>query len=380
MDAIKKIRELGLDKVAQKTFINENDLDALLDQNFERFNRTKALGFIQILEREYGLGLGDLREACLKFYAAHPDPAEEKPLSIEQPQERPPKNRRTLLLILAALALVALVLYLIYRQSATHPAPSTEPVQNATILKEAAKNLITHKEHNQTQTPPMIATSAAPAASAPAEANGSDETNQSAADNSTRLPDNDLDLDKAVATLFKEEKRQATEANTTEANTTEINATESNASAPLAARPEHIATDTNGGAKPAQKPAQTSAKAAPPAPPKAPKTTKNAQTHTSKKFQIPKRGLYVVPVRRAWVGIIYLDTYKKRGYLIKKPLRLNTRRDMLILSGNRYIKIYANGREVPVHAKGKVRFLYERGILREIDRQTYNSYSRGIRW
>jgi len=346
MDAINKIKELGLDKVSEKTFINENDLEALLDQNFERFHKTKALGFIQILEREYGLGLGDLREACLKYYESHKS-EEEPQLFNEYVKPEPPKWKKQLPFIILGIVIAVLMLYLLLSRSGGNSEMITEPAQNTTILKEATQSLIRLKEENRTVPVPIAA-----------ETNRSEknQTLRAVSDNATEIPENDIDLDKAVATLFKEQNL-STEKNSTDTNTTsaiqETNGSESTET--------NQSNSTVSKSKPVKKeilPSQTK--------------DSSAKEHPS--------ALYIEPINRAWIGILYLDTYKKRSYLIRKPLRLNPKRDMLIISGHPYIKLFYHGKRIPIRSKRKVRFLYKDGKIREIDTQTYNSYSRGITW
>ncbi len=346
MDAIKQIKELGLEKVSEKTFININDLEALLDQDFERFHKTKALGFIQILEREYGLGLGDLREACLKYYESHKE--EEPQLFNEYVKPEPPEWKKRLPLIILAILLFALLLYLLFFKTGKNTETFTEPAQNTTILKEASENLIKHKERNDTVPVPVAI-----------ETNGS-ETNESAVSsaNATQIPENDIDLDKAVATLFKEQNLSS-EKNASETNTTS-ETKETNSSETLSSSSSGI-SDT-----PKVEPA--------------PKEVLSATTKTSSQNTTYPSKLYIEPINRAWIGILYLDNYKKRSYLIRKPLRLNAKRDMLIISGHPRIKVYYRGKRIPIRSKRKVRLLYKDGKIREIDNKTYYSYSRGITW
>jgi hypothetical protein len=55
---------LNLDpvEVSQRTFISVDEFKAIVDKRFELFGKTKATGFIKILEREYDLDLSDWME------------------------------------------------------------------------------------------------------------------------------------------------------------------------------------------------------------------------------------------------------------------------------------------------------------------------------
>ncbi len=54
------IEQDGLLPISQRTNISVENLKSLEEENFERLSRVKALGFIQILEREYDLDMTDL--------------------------------------------------------------------------------------------------------------------------------------------------------------------------------------------------------------------------------------------------------------------------------------------------------------------------------
>ncbi len=68
MDSIKKVEEIGIDKVAKDTHIEQRYLRYMVDLNFEKLDYVNTLGFIRILSREYGLDLSDFREAFEKYW------------------------------------------------------------------------------------------------------------------------------------------------------------------------------------------------------------------------------------------------------------------------------------------------------------------------
>lgn len=63
------IKQIGLEKVSLKTNISEQNLVALEKQNFTKLNRVKALGFLDILEREYPeIEVEDIRKAVKEHF------------------------------------------------------------------------------------------------------------------------------------------------------------------------------------------------------------------------------------------------------------------------------------------------------------------------
>ena len=62
----------GIEGVASKTNISTINLGYMVEENFERLNRVKALGFLLILEREYKeIDVSELREKIKTYYDEH---------------------------------------------------------------------------------------------------------------------------------------------------------------------------------------------------------------------------------------------------------------------------------------------------------------------
>ncbi len=63
------IEQEGVEKVAIKTTISQDNLNYLVNEKFEKLSRVKALGFLLILEREYkDLEVSELRERIKLFF------------------------------------------------------------------------------------------------------------------------------------------------------------------------------------------------------------------------------------------------------------------------------------------------------------------------
>jgi hypothetical protein len=93
-----------------------------------------------------------------------------------------------------------------------------------------------------------------------------------------------------------------------------------------------------------------------------------------------KKSLYIVPIQKAWVGIIYLDDYTKKDFLIRNKLKLNPNRDQLIVVGHNQFKIFNKGKQKRFGSKKMVRFVYQGGDLEEINKQEFLDRSAGIHW
>lgn len=68
-DDLQKLRDIGAQKIFEKTHIAHKHAQALLHESFEGMNRIQFLGFISILEREYHVNLSELKEKGEKFFS-----------------------------------------------------------------------------------------------------------------------------------------------------------------------------------------------------------------------------------------------------------------------------------------------------------------------
>jgi len=97
------LEENTIKSISQKTKIPEDNLENLLAANFDALKKVKALGFISILEREYGADLSQLKEEALAFYSQG---KEDHSITVGSPivEEKRGKSKLFLLLVLALLA------------------------------------------------------------------------------------------------------------------------------------------------------------------------------------------------------------------------------------------------------------------------------------
>jgi len=65
------IEKEGLENISLKTNISLENLQNLQNETFEKLNRVKSLGFINILEREYSVQLEEIREKIKEYFDDH---------------------------------------------------------------------------------------------------------------------------------------------------------------------------------------------------------------------------------------------------------------------------------------------------------------------
>ncbi len=340
LDGIARLKEIGLKDVSNKTFINLDNLTALLDKDFAKLNRTKALGFIQILQREFGVDLQELKKEYLQFDNGYVKPKENYQAveSIDNDEEKPKKFFLYLLLGLAGV----LAAYFFFSHDADKGSISPvdlNVVKNDVVTQEAKESLLAVDEAYEK------------------EVNDSDE----------------VDLNKVVQEMFKttedNESNESQEANETAISDTNssdmiIPATEENITLEPSITTEAVESKA---------PIKVVEKQETLVIPK--KVKKPIKVHNEN-----RGGLYIKPIQKAWVGVIFLDTMKKKDFLIRRPLVLDASKDQIILVGHNKFKIYNNQLEQGFKSKKMVRFLYKNGDLREISKREYNRYRGNAKW
>lgn len=78
-----KLREIGAQKIHERTHISKNYVQALLHSSFETMSRVQFLGFVSILEREYHLDLSDLRQKGLNHFNARNEAEQEQSIFVD---------------------------------------------------------------------------------------------------------------------------------------------------------------------------------------------------------------------------------------------------------------------------------------------------------
>lgn len=137
MNGLETLKAIGAGEIFRRTHISVDEAKALLEKNFDYFNRAKALGFVKILEREYDV---DLSEWVAEF-EEHKGRAQENGAIFVYPKE---EQNRSLSVGLAALVVAAIALGALFYfggdEEKTVTAPQAQ--NNKSALVEEAKEAI----------------------------------------------------------------------------------------------------------------------------------------------------------------------------------------------------------------------------------------------
>jgi len=135
-DALKKLKDLGAQKIYEDTHIPVGHVQAVLDGNYEGLTRIQFLGFLSILERDYSI---DLSEERARATAHYEELNESEPLADDGIFVVPtkPKNFTPFYILFAITVFLAALYYTLDIANNTNiantNAAQTEPFAERTI-------------------------------------------------------------------------------------------------------------------------------------------------------------------------------------------------------------------------------------------------------
>jgi hypothetical protein len=112
-EGFEKLKSIGAQKIHEKTHIAKYHVQSLLHNNFDEMTKIQFLGFVSILEREYGVHLDDLRERGLSHFLSRRVPQEENKVFLE------PKKTASNAKLYIVLLIVLFVFGMVYNFSKT---------------------------------------------------------------------------------------------------------------------------------------------------------------------------------------------------------------------------------------------------------------------
>jgi len=145
MEELEVLRGVGAQKICEQTHIPLVHVQAILHESYEGFTRVQFVGFISILEREYGEDLSLLKEEGLKHF----DTLEEKPQEDTLFMTPKVKRDNRPIYVGVALFIFSLVLYQFLSQDAEEGLPE-QSIDN-TLIESVQENIKPKLEENATQ-------------------------------------------------------------------------------------------------------------------------------------------------------------------------------------------------------------------------------------
>ena len=262
-EGLEKLRSIGAQRIHEQTHIAHKYVQALLHESFEGMQKVQLLGFISIMEREYGVDLTPLRQSAIEYFEVIQEPLMEEEPSYKKELLVSSKNDKKKFYIFLGIFVLLVVVGMFYFFSQEEP--SSEKMNTKVSLPiESSMHPAVLLENNDT--------------------------------NKT---------DKTAATI-----------------------------------------DNN----------------------------------TSNTVQIRPHTLTIIPKTKVWVGIIDLDTGKKRQKVISRPLELNASKNYLLSFGHGYIDMEVDDNKTSFKDPQSIKFLYKEGVLKKIGISEFKEYNKGKLW
>ena len=144
----KKLEDLDLKEVADKTRIEPEFFQALLNKDFEELGKFNVKGFFKILNREYGLDLSDILaeyEAFINKDGDKPNAVEKEAKVVTNVEQYSDKSSSLWLWVLIAVVLAAIIALIVkfdlLKGFVDEEKSSSESVSVAQSIDEAQNNL-----------------------------------------------------------------------------------------------------------------------------------------------------------------------------------------------------------------------------------------------
>lgn len=267
INTFEDLLELGTEKIHERTHISRDKIELVMTKSFAQIGKVQFMGYISILEREYGIDLSDIRREYTDFYEDHSASILPKHSVILQASS----DTKSKWMIAGAVAILLLMGAGYFMQSKMSAMPSEEVMKLTTQAVEVV-------EVNQ-------------------ELNVSD-VNVTAEMNATVQPLN------------------------------EINSTVTSLSKPI----------------------------------------------------VSGQQITIKPAYKVWYGMIDLSSGGRTQNITSEPIVIDTTKNWLIFMGHGRIEIDAGGEKTVLKEQETVRFLCEKGTLKQISRTEFMERNGGKNW
>jgi len=341
-NGVEFLKKLGIKEVSNRTFIHETELNKFLNGDFHGINKTKAMGFIQILEREFSIDLSDLKGQYVAYLNEHIQ-EEEKPkqsLMMEEVQnEERKKGFFSFLFLIAAIGSIAYLIDKYDLLNFSNPGDiKTAQVINSEEVKNAKLNL---EKLSQPKKPKIV---------------------EKVTKEENILASEITNTQKSESDLLKNDESSSNEANNNiEENNNNMDSTDLD----LSKLNDDLKDETN------QNDVVNNDLL----------KDENSDLNNTNDTAISNE-IYIIPNSKVWIGTIELDTLKKKDFLAPRGKRVDIdgTTNKLIMIGHKFVKMYFNGEKVKFKRKGPIRFKYIDGVLTEISRSEFNKLAKGRQW
>lgn len=145
MTGLEKLREIGAEKIHDKTHIAKRFVEDILNEKYSTMNKIQFAGFVSIIERDYNLDLHELNEAYAEQMKSEDD---KEPFTVSAQQSQP-QEKKNVIYTFGAVALVGVLLAVFALSNLPEESPLSPEIEisvienelNSSTIEEAKANL-----------------------------------------------------------------------------------------------------------------------------------------------------------------------------------------------------------------------------------------------
>ncbi|WP_324172121.1 hypothetical protein [Sulfurimonas sp.] len=148
-----KLKSIGAQKIHEQTHIARHNANAILYENFDNMTKIQALGFISILEREYGMDLSTLKEKAELAFKVEEVKVQETPENTKVFVAAKKKKNYTLIYVGIALLIFVVAVFFTLELSSTAAIKTSSHSLDNRAIESARENIeasITVEDQNET--------------------------------------------------------------------------------------------------------------------------------------------------------------------------------------------------------------------------------------
>ena len=373
------IEENSIATISKRTRISVENIEKLVKRDFSDMKRVKALGFISILEREFGIGLDTLKRECQEYFFSSPEEEFDARLVLTVPGSGDHEGGRWASKLLILLVLFGVGYGAWYFMAGRESQNNYSTMDNNTsligsIVNQAKSWLGDSSALDDTQASDTVtgvwAKEDTETNKTAVEKNGS--TRENVVEKKTDTEKNDSRAEEQIIREVKQEQKemlvQASEPNDSDLFTVD---TADNVPA-VEQADETLATGVPSMQNEKKEETATSIETLLP-----PKIQEAAKAEKPKYSQV----VTLHPAKKVWVGYTDLGTMKRAAKVIKEDIDFDTSdTSWILVAGHSTIDFIIKGKKITPKKRDKNYFLISKGKVKAISKEEFQKRNKSTVW
>lgn len=373
------IEENSIATISKRTRISVENIEKLVKRDFSDMKRVKALGFISILEREFGIGLDTLKKECQEYFFSSPEEEFDARLVLTVPGSGDHEGGRWASKLLILLVLFGVGYGAWYFMAGRESQNNYSTTDNNTsligsIVNQAKSWLGDSSALDDTQASGTVtgvwAKKDTETNKTAVEKNGS--TRENVVEKKTDTEKNDSRAEEQIIREVKQEQKemlvQASEPNDSDLFTVD---TADNVPA-VEQADETLATGVPSMQNEKKEETATSIETLLP-----PKIQEAAKAEKPKYSQV----VTLHPAKKVWVGYTDLGTMKRAAKVIKEDIDFDTSdTSWILVAGHSTIDFIIKGKKITPKKRDKNYFLISKGKVKAISKEEFQKRNKSTVW